>query len=235
MEETQLEITAATTDQPSGANHHATDNQTSDSGVGERPMDRQLLKACTTGDLNLLKHLILRDPEDTLFSVTPKGNNCLHIAAMLGHQQFAERVWATYPFLFSATNKDGETPLMAATMAANAALAADMLSAALLLLQPDLEGGKPFNDMLLKIDERGDNALHHTLRNGFKDLAVRLLDIEPRLSEQENKIGESPMHMAARRGYSRVVMKLLQIPSSAFSGPGKYSALHAAVDSGHTE
>ncbi|KAJ4817029.1 Ankyrin repeat family protein [Rhynchospora pubera] len=235
MAETNLEITAATTDQPSGSNHHATDNQTSDSGVGERPMDRQLLKACTTGDLNLFKHLILRDPEDALFSVTPQGNNCLHIAAMLGHQQFAERVWATYPFLFSATNKDGETPLMAAIMAANAALAADMLSAALQLMQPDLEGGtKPLNDMLLKFDERGDNALHHTLRNGFEDLAVRLLDIEPRLSEQANKIGESPMHMAARRGYSSVVKKLLQIPSSVFYGPGKYSALHAAVDSGHT-
>ncbi|KAJ3699635.1 hypothetical protein LUZ61_003340 [Rhynchospora tenuis] len=196
-------------------------------------MDRQLLKACTTSDLNLFKHLILRDPEDTLFSVTPQGNNCLHIAAMLGHQQFAEKVWATYPFLFSATNKDGETPLLAAIMAANAALAADMLSAAIQLLQPDLEGGEPLNDMLLKFDERGDNALHHTLRNGFEDLAVQLLDIEPRLSEQANKIAESPMHMAARRGYSRVIKKLLQIPTSAFFGPGKYSALHAAVDSGH--
>ncbi|KAJ3699634.1 hypothetical protein LUZ61_003339 [Rhynchospora tenuis] len=234
MAETNSERTAATADQPSGSNHHAADNQTSDAGVKERPMDRQLLKTCATSDLNLFKHLILHDPEDTLFSVTPRGNNCLHIAAMLGHQQFAERVWATYPILFCNTNKDGETPLMAAIMAANAALAADMVSAASLLLQPDLERQKTLNDVLLKFDERGDNALHHALRNGFEDLAIRLLDIEPRLSEQANKIAESPMHMAARRGYSRVVKKLIQIPSSAFSGPRKYSALHAAVDSGHT-
>ncbi|KAJ1694777.1 hypothetical protein LUZ63_011475 [Rhynchospora breviuscula] len=120
-------------------------------------------------------------------------------------------------------------------MAANATLASDMLTVASQLLQPDMEGGQPLKQMLLKVDKHGDNALHHAVRNGFEELAIRLLDLQPGLSEQADNIGESPMHMASRKAYSKVLQKLLEIPSSIDSGPGKYSALHAAVEAGHTD
>ncbi|KAJ1695546.1 hypothetical protein LUZ63_012244 [Rhynchospora breviuscula] len=197
-------------------------------------MDRQFLEACCKGNVGLCK-LLVTENTNVLFSVTPHGNNCLHIAAMLGYEEFAKEAWSASPSLFSGTNKDGETPLIAALMAANAILASDMLTAASKLLGPDIEGGKPLNKMLLKVDERGDNALHHALRNGFEDLAIELLNIEPGLSEQVNKIAESLMHMAARKGYFKVVERLLEIPDSPDSGPGKYSALHTAVAAGHTD
>ncbi|KAJ4761319.1 ankyrin repeat family protein [Rhynchospora pubera] len=203
--------------------------------VSNPPMDQQIRKACITGDLNLCKHLILRNP-DMLLSLNPLGNNCLHLAAMLGHEKLAELIWSSAPSLFSGTNNDGETPLMAAIMAANAELSANMLTAASRHLQSDLEEGKPLNEMLLKVDvQHGDNVLHHAIRNGFEDLAVRLLDVEPRLSEQVNQTAESPMFMAARKRFAKVVERLLKIPSSADSGPAKYTALHAAVSAGYTD
>ncbi|KAJ3690712.1 hypothetical protein LUZ61_019876 [Rhynchospora tenuis] len=203
--------------------------------VSNPPMDQQIQKACNAGDLNLCKHLILQKP-DILFSLNPLGNNCLHLAAMLGHAKLAEFIWSRAPSLFSGTNNIGETPLMAAIMAANSELSSNMLTTASQHLQSDLEEGKPLNEMLLKVDvKHGDNVLHHAIRNGFEDLAVRLLDIEPRLSEQVNKTAESPMFMAARKRFVKVVERLLKIPSSADSGPTKYTALHTAVSDGYTD
>ncbi|XP_078150830.1 protein ACCELERATED CELL DEATH 6-like [Carex rostrata] len=188
---------------------------------------RQLLKACKKGDFSLCN-------PDIMFSTTPHKNNCLHIAAMLGHHEFAREVWFQAPSLFSSTNIDGETPLIAALMAANLSLASDIITAASQYMQHnDLEEGRSFNRMLLKADRRNENALYHAMRNGFEDFALQLLDIEPELSEQVTNTGESPMYMAARRGYSRVIERLLQIPSSAVLGPLNESAMHAAVEYDH--
>ncbi|XP_078150835.1 protein ACCELERATED CELL DEATH 6-like [Carex rostrata] len=153
---------------------------------------------------------------------------------MLGHDEFAREVWSQAPSLFSDTNIDGETPLIAALMAANLSLASDIITAASQYMQHnDLEEVMSFNRMLLKADRRNENALHHAMRNGFEDFTLQLLDIEPELSEQVTNTGESPMYMAARRGYSRVIERLLQIPSSAVLGPLNESAMHAAVEYDH--
>ncbi|XP_078150895.1 protein ACCELERATED CELL DEATH 6-like [Carex rostrata] len=190
---------------------------------------RQLLKACKKGDFSLCN-------PDILFSTTPHKNNCLHIAAMLGHHEFAREVWSQAPSLFSGTNIDGETPLIAVLMAANLSLASNIINAASQYMQHnDLEEGRSFNRMLLKADRRNENALHHAMRNGFEDFALQLLDIEPELSEQVTNTGESPMYMAARRGYSRVIERLLQIQSSENSRPRTESDLPAAVRLDHAE
>ncbi|XP_078150897.1 protein ACCELERATED CELL DEATH 6-like [Carex rostrata] len=194
---------------------------------------RQLLKACSEGDVNLCINLIDANP-DILLSTTPRKNNCLHIAAMLGHHEFAREAWSRAPSLLSGTNIDGETPLIAALMAPNLSLASDIITAATQLLQhDDLEEGRPLNCMLLKVDRCNENALHHAMRNGFENLALQLLEIAPRLSEQVTNTGESPMYMAARRGYSRVIERLLQIPSSANSRPKKETPLPAAMRLDH--
>lgn len=163
---------------PDPASASLISKQTSASFV-DRLMDKQLLEACSKGDFNLCGHLIITDP-DILLSTTPHSNNCLHIAAMLGHAEFAKEVWSRAPSLFSGTNDDGETPLIAALMATNNSLASDMITAALNYMQLDnLEEGMPLNRMLLMVDKREENVLHHAIRNDFEDLAVQLLNIEP--------------------------------------------------------
>ncbi|KAJ3691414.1 hypothetical protein LUZ61_020578 [Rhynchospora tenuis] len=229
------ENTVNTTDHQSAGSNQALTS----ASIGDGTMDRDLLEACSKGDISFIDQLNPSN-QDILSSVTPLGNNCVHLAAMLGHESFAKEVWSKSPFLLSNTNKDGETPLIAALMAGNVTFASEILTAASTLLQPadntsDLERGKPLNEMLLKVDKRGDNALHHAIRCGFEDFAVQLLTIEPTLSEQTNMVAESPMHMAARKGHFRVVERLLQIDKSADSGPGGYSALHGAVEMNHAD
>ncbi|KAF3338818.1 Ankyrin repeat-containing protein [Carex littledalei] len=205
------------------------------------PMDpqlRQLLKACSEGDVNLCINLIDANP-DILLSTTPHKNNCLHIAAMLGHHDFANQVWSSdpsrVPYLLNGTNADGETPLMVALMAPNLLMASSIITVALRYMQrDDLEEGRSLSCMLLKVDRRNENVLHHAMRNGMEELALWLLEIEPRLSVQATNTGESPMYMAVRRGYSQIVERLLQIESSMDSGPIDQSALHVAVQTGNT-
>ena len=105
------------------------------------PRLRQLFKACNKGDFSLCNHLIIADP-DILLSTTLHKNNCLHIAAMLGHHKFAQEVWSRAPSLISGINIDRETPLIAALMAANLSLASDIITAATQYMQhDDLEEG----------------------------------------------------------------------------------------------
>ncbi|KAJ4732973.1 ankyrin repeat family protein [Rhynchospora pubera] len=163
---------------------------------------------------------------------------------MLGHDKFADKVWTKFPSLLSDTNKDWETPLMAALMADNVTLASQMLTAASTLLEPadntsDVERGNPFKEMLLKVDKRGDNALHHAIRRGFVDITVRPLNTEPTLAEKPNNVAESPMQIAAREGRSEFVKKSVKIIKSADPGPApaghSHSALHVDVKMGHPE
>ncbi|KAJ3674602.1 hypothetical protein LUZ60_005218 [Juncus effusus] len=205
--------------------------------AGDPPMDRRLFKAASTGDVTLLFHLVTEDP-DRLFSVTPHGNNCLHIAAMLGHEKFVEEVcsYEKVSSLLLCTNINGETPLVAALMASNAPLASILIKIHLKAKSNgNIEEGNISNEMMLTVDRHGDNALHHALRNGFEDVGVQLLDVEPQLAEQVNKIKESPLHMACRSGYLKVVKKLMQIPSSAHIGPKNATALDAAIKSGNID
>ncbi|KAJ3701035.1 hypothetical protein LUZ61_004740 [Rhynchospora tenuis] len=153
---------------------------------------------------------------------------------MLGDYVLAEEIFEREPFLLYSINKDGETPLIAALMAAKLELAWKLAFPASRYLERHMGWGEePYIEMLLQIDKRGDNALHHAIRNGFEEFAVRLLDKDTRLSELANCNGESPMHMAARKGYTTVVQRLLQISASADSGPERSSALHAAAKAGH--
>ncbi|KAF3338819.1 hypothetical protein FCM35_KLT16290 [Carex littledalei] len=207
------------------------------------PMDqpqelREFFKVCVKGDFSHCINLIDANP-DILLSTNPCMNNCLHIAAMLGHHDFANGVWSSapsrVPYLLNGTNADGETPLMAALMAPNLLMASAIITAASQYMQhDDLEERRSLNHMLLKVNRRNENVLHHAMRNGFEDFALWLLEIEPRLSVQKTNALESPMFMAARRGYSNIVERLLQITFSTDSGPHNQSALHGAVLSGNT-
>ncbi|KAJ3674593.1 hypothetical protein LUZ60_005209 [Juncus effusus] len=200
--------------------------------AGYPPMDRQLFKAVNTGNATLLAHLVAEDP-DRLFSVTPYGNNCLHIAVMLGHDKFVKELCNqknAFSWLLSCTNINGETPLIAALMAPNRPLASALINAYLEgNANEDLEAGNRSNAMILSVDTYGGNVLHHALRSGFEDIGIQLLDMEPRLSEQVNMSKESALFMACRKGYIEVVKKLIRIPSSVHSGPENSTAFDAAI------
>lgn len=187
-------------------------------------MDQRLLEAATRGDAPLMKQLLAAPGDsDVLLGTTPRGNNCLHIASIQGHEEFCKDVLTTLdhsPALLSAVNNDGETPLLTAVTRGRVPLASFLLGCC---------RDQQLSETILKQDKHGCNALHHAIRSRLRDLALELIQVEPALSEAVNQSGESPMFIAVMRNYEDVFEKLLEIPSSAHGGPGGINALYAAA------
>jgi len=190
-------------------------------------MDSRLLDAAASGDATMMKHLALHDPA-VLLGTTPQGNTCLHISAVHGHDGFCMDVMALNRSLLSAVNNDRETPLVAAVTSSGRT--STTLASSFLRCYRDLH----LSEAILMQDKQGNNALHHAIRSGHRELALELIAAEPALSKAVNKYDESPMFIAVMRNYKDVFEKLLEIPDSAHGGTDGQNALHAAVRNGNS-
>ena len=148
-------------------------------------MDSRLLDAAASGDATMMKHLALHDPA-VLLGTTPQGNTCLHISAVHGHDGFCMEVMALNRSLLSAVNNDRETPLVAAVTSGRTSTT---LASSFLRCYRDLH----LSEAILMQDKQGNNALHHAIRSGHRELALELIAAEPALSKAVNKYDESPM------------------------------------------
>jgi len=189
-------------------------------------MDSRLLDAAASGDATMMKQLALHDPA-VLLGTTPQGNTCLHISAVHGHDGFCMEVMALNRSLLSAVNNDRETPLVAAVTSGRTSTT---LASSFLRCYRDLH----LSEAILMQDKQGNNALHHAIRSGHRELALELIAAEPALSKAVNKYDESPMFIAVMRNYKDVFEKLLEIPDSAHGGVAGENALHAAVRNGNS-
>ncbi|KAG8089683.1 hypothetical protein GUJ93_ZPchr0011g26980 [Zizania palustris] len=197
-----------------------------DSTGGAKPqalIDLRLLEAARKGDSRSMMELAAQNPS-MLLRTTPQGNTCLHISCIHGHLRFCEDVLTLNQSLLSTTNSNGETPMLTSVKSGHA-----LLASALLGHYHDLG----LTEAILKQDEDGCNVLHHAIRSGHKDLALQLIAAEATLSQGVNNYDESPMFMAAMRGFTDVVRKLLEITGSAHVGGCGRNALHAAVRNGN--
>ncbi|KAJ4794719.1 Ankyrin repeat family protein [Rhynchospora pubera] len=198
-------------------------------------MGRKLLKAALSGDSNELKKLLLQDPNVNLLGPT-SGSTCPSDA------EVAENL-----SVLSSINSYGETPLIVAVTRGHVSLAYALLKhyqqlSEMILKQDnnrDTASRQQYqlqlSEMILRQDNNRDTALHHAIRNGYKDLAIKLIQAEPSLSERVNKYDESPMYIAVLRGFNGVSGELLKIPSSSDKGAFHENALHAAVRSGNPD
>jgi ankyrin repeat protein len=193
------------------------------SSSGGALMDGLLLEAATSGDA---ERPALVEP-GVLLGATPRGNTCLHIASIHGHEEFCKVVLTldNSQDLLAAVNRDGETPLLTAVTRARASLASVLLRSC---------RDRQLSEAVLKQDKHGCNVLHHAIRGGHGELALELIEAEPALSKAVNNRNESPMFIAAMRNYADVVKKLLETPDPAHGGSWGYNALHAAVTNGNS-
>ncbi|CAN6180347.1 unnamed protein product [Urochloa humidicola] len=189
------------------------------------PMDRRLLAAATTGDTISMQHLASQDPA-VLLGTTPQGNTCLHIASIHGHEEFCKDVQTFNQSLsvVTATNDNGETPLLAAVARVRATVSSVLLGFC---------RDQQLRETILKQDKHGFNALHHAICSGHRKLALKLIEAESALSKAVNKRNESPMFVAVIRDYGDVLEKLLEIPDAAHGGGHGYNSLHEAVTTGN--
>ncbi|KAL5203617.1 hypothetical protein ABZP36_008488 [Zizania latifolia] len=202
----------------------ATSMSSTDSTGGAKTLiDLRILEAARKGDSRSMMELAAQNPS-ILVGTTPQGNTCLHISSIHGHERFCNDVLTLNQSLLSATNSNGETPMLTSVKSGHA-----LLASALLWHYHD----PGLKEAILKQDEDGCNVLHHAIRSGHKDLALELIAAEATLSQGVNNYDESPMFMAAMRGFTDVVRKLLEIPGSAHVGGCGRNALHAAVRNGN--
>ncbi|KAJ4752296.1 hypothetical protein LUZ62_086701 [Rhynchospora pubera] len=193
----------------------------------------ELLKAALSGDSNELKKLLWQDPNVDLLGTT-SGGTCPSDA------EVAESL-----SVLSSINSYGETPLIVAVTRGHVSLAYALLKhyqqLSEMILKQDNNRDTArqqqyqlqLSEMILRQDNNRDTALHHAIRNGYKDLAIKLIQAEPSLSERVNKYDESPMYIAVLRGFNGVSGELLKTPSSSDKGAFHENALHAAVRSGN--
>ncbi|KAG8089681.1 hypothetical protein GUJ93_ZPchr0011g28421 [Zizania palustris] len=192
-------------------------------GGAQLQINLWLLNAAKLGDSRSMKELAAQNPS-ILLGTTPQGNTCLHISSIHGHERFCKDVLELNQSLLSATNSNGETPMLTCVTSGHALLASFLLGHCHHL---------GLREAILQKDKDGCNVLHHAIRSGHKDLARELIATEPTLSQGVNNYHESPMFIAAMREFTDVFRKLLEIPESAHVGSCGYNALHAAVRNGN--
>ncbi|KAJ8774022.1 hypothetical protein K2173_009453 [Erythroxylum novogranatense] len=141
------------------------------------------------------------------------------------------------PHLLWKTNSDGETPLhLAACLGYTDVLAVLIDECA--TLEDDIEKGvKAVTRLMGMTNEAEDTALHLAVRQNHLDVVEKLLSksdqyqLNNAIQYGPNNAGETPLYLAAERGFQRVVHALLKNSgaSQVDGGPNGKTALHAAA------
>ncbi|XP_011023682.1 PREDICTED: ankyrin repeat-containing protein At3g12360-like isoform X1 [Populus euphratica] len=158
-------------------------------------MDPRLLNAALTGDVNALLELIREDPL-LLHAVTVTTSNTpLHIAALLGHAQFAMVAMQNCPGLADELNQQGFSPIHLASAKGHWEIVRDML-----VRRPDLA--------LIK-DEDGKNPLHTAATKGRVQVLREVFSIES--AQELTPKGENALHVAVKHNQYKALETLIQL------------------------
>uniref|UniRef100_A0A452XH51 Uncharacterized protein n=1 Tax=Aegilops tauschii subsp. strangulata TaxID=200361 RepID=A0A452XH51_AEGTS len=169
-------------------------------------------------------------------------------AAELGHAGFVEAALGVDGKLLVSRNADGDTPLHLAARAGKVDVADLLIGHAWAwpmeqaaqngqTAEPSPSSPGTAHGPLLMANKAGDTPLHEAVKHGRSAVALKLLDAEPGSGHALNVKQQTPLHIAAREGLYKVVIKInsqpwvheSSVPSDSVSG----SALHQAVLGGH--
>ncbi|XP_030542879.2 protein ACCELERATED CELL DEATH 6 [Rhodamnia argentea] len=201
-------------------------------------MDPRLYRYAISGDIHSLKELLDRD-SSILLRCTPQGNTALHVAARSGKRSMFAEIYSRCKSLLMQPNSEGDTPLHVASGAGHLSvvkfLVIEITSTS--PSQLDIESGCNCNfEMLRWENRRNDTALHEAIRKGHSQVARLLIKADSRLLLHENRVGESPLYLAARGGMKEIVDWILtSCPLSVHGGSDGQTALHAAVSARYSD
>ncbi|CAL9134453.1 unnamed protein product [Musa textilis] len=186
-------------------------------GLFATPMSHELLAAARTGDVSVL------GGNDSLLQVTAERNTVLHIAAKLGHTNFATRALIRQPFLLMMQNRQGDTPLHCAARAGHTPMVD-------VFIPHPPRRGDPERRLPYMANNVGNTALHEAARNGHDSFVEELMARAPGASAVTNNVnGVSPLYMAVESGSATMVRRLLAAAEASCDGPNGRTALHSAV------
>ncbi|XP_064983510.1 ankyrin repeat-containing protein At5g02620-like [Musa acuminata AAA Group] len=180
-------------------------------------MSHELLVAARTGDMTVL------GGNDSLLQVTAERNTVLHIAAKLGHTNFASIALIRQPFLLTIQNRQGDTPLHCAARAGHTPMVD-------VFIPHPPRRGDPERRLPYMVNNVGNTALHEAARNGHDSFVEELMARAPGESAATNNVnGVSPLYMAVESGSASIVRRLLAATEASCDGPNGRTALHSAV------
>jgi hypothetical protein len=230
------------------ANKH---EQTKPINIG---MDYDSYNAATEGNIEFFKNR--QSDLDRL--LTPNENTVLHIyiialksksqsttpiagsesttlnAGSKSTTNFVKKILKMCSKLLKKANTKGETPLhMAARYGHDYIVEVLIKYCAKTPYHEDLEGGigLAVKEMLRTVNKKNDTALHEAVRYNHLNVVQLLIGTDPNFSYSANDAGETPLYIAAERGFEDVVIKILDKCKSPImhGGPLGRTVLHAAV------
>ncbi|KAF9669922.1 hypothetical protein SADUNF_Sadunf13G0015100 [Salix dunnii] len=158
-------------------------------------MDPRLFNAAFTGDVNVLLGLIQEDPLILHTVAVTTSNTPLHVAALLGHAEFAMVAMQNHPGLADELNQQGFSPIHLASAKGHWEIVRGML-----VRRPDLA--------LIK-DEDGKNPLHTAATKGRVQVLREVFSIAS--AQELTPKGENALHVAVKHNQYKALETLIQL------------------------
>jgi ankyrin repeat protein len=207
-------------------------------------MDRDSYIAATKGKIEFFKNIADHKSLDHL--LTANKNTILHIYITTLNSQFESRTpiagsESTTNFveeilemcspLLQQANVKGETPLHVAARYGHDDIVKVLIEYCAQTPHQDLEGGiESVKEMLRMTNKEKDTALHEAVRYRHLKVVILLIEKDQKILYSANDAGETPLYIAAERGFEDVVIEILdKCESPMHGGPLGRTALHAAV------
>ncbi|KAJ6762680.1 HOMEOBOX PROTEIN WARIAI [Salix purpurea] len=158
-------------------------------------MDPRLFNAAFTGDVNVLLGLIQEDPLILHTVTVTTSNTPLHVAALLGHAEFAMVAMQNHPGLADELNQQGFSPIHLASAKGHWEIVRGTL-----VSRPDLAFIK---------DEDGKNPLHTAATKGRSQVLREVFSIES--AQELTPKGENVFHVAVKHNQFKALETLIQL------------------------
>ncbi|KAL6224603.1 hypothetical protein ACLB2K_003458 [Fragaria x ananassa] len=194
-------------------------------------MELHVYRAAKKGDINALS----KHRDDLHQILTPTGNTVLHIyiacAVSTDPKQISDsaiivgKILEMCPPLLLQSNKIDDTALHIAARYGRTAIVDMILQIG---KKNRDEGGRAWPRIISEPNKEGNTALHEAVRFNHFDV-VKVLTTQ-QICYSANVAGETPLYMAAERGYRDVFFQILNsCADPTYQGPNGRTALHVAV------
>ncbi|XP_057470518.1 protein ACCELERATED CELL DEATH 6-like [Actinidia eriantha] len=193
-------------------------------------MDPILYQAAMDGKIG-----VLMDNKDRFEEqVTRTNNTVLHVTAQFcDTANNVREILETKPSLLLRVNSRGETALHIAARNGHSKTVEALIEFAKTQGRDPESMVEITEQMVRTTSENEDTALHEAVRNNHLCVVKLLVEEDKEFSHVLNNSRETPLYLAAERGYHEIVSIILTICTSpAFNGPNDRTALHAAVFTG---
>ncbi|KAK9131316.1 hypothetical protein Sjap_011803 [Stephania japonica] len=158
---------------------------------------KELYKASRLGDVNALIKLIEEDELVLERTITSSSETPLHIAAMLGHVEFAKEILSRKPDLAWEFDSEGLSPLHLASARNNIEMVRELVRA-----EPDV---------CLSTDCDGRTPLHLAAMKGRVEIMEELLQRRPKAIDKVLlNGGETILHLCTKHSRLEALELLLQ-------------------------